>query len=187
MRVLTPKLRMKRSATVLVLLSLFGFAFSGSSSAQSTQLPQIEWPSFDSAIAAASKSGKIVLIDIFSPTCGWCRKLQTTVYTQSDIQTYMRESFELGRLDITVSDDTISYKGYSLSSAQLGAGFGATGTPTTIFLSPEGEYITRLPGFHEHDELFDVMKFIGTESFREMSFIEYQEQAGNTGDSATGE
>jgi len=34
----------------------------------------------------------------------------------------------------------------------------------------------------------DVMKFIGTESFREMSFIEYQEElAGNAAESSTGE
>ena len=55
----------------------------------------------------------------------------------------------------------------------LSSGFGATGTPTTIFLEPDGTYITRLQGFHAYDDFFDVIRFIGTESFREMSFDDF--------------
>lgn len=135
--------------------------------------PPIEWPPFETAVEKARVSGKLVLIDIFSPRCGWCRKLQTEVYTQADLQEFVFEHFELGRLDIDVIDDTVSFSGHELSSAHLAAGLGATGTPTTIFLEPTGGYITRLGGFHPYEDFFDVLRFIGTESFREMSFEDY--------------
>ena len=41
----------------------------------------VEWPSFEGALEAAAKTGKTVLIDVFAPTCPWCRKMQAEVYT----------------------------------------------------------------------------------------------------------
>ena len=80
--------------------------------------------------------------------------------------------------NIDIKDDTLSYLGYELSSSELSVGFGAQGTPTTVFLAPDGTYITRLPGFHDFDRYMPVLKFIGSESFRDMSFTEYLEQEG---------
>ena len=136
----------------------------------------VNWPTFEEALVAASENDRIILIDVYSPRCPWCRKVQNEVYTDKEFQKYLYETFELGRIDITVDTDTVSFKEFELSSAQLGAGLGATGTPTTIFLESNGDYITRLPGFHVLDEFFDVLKFIGSESFREMSFEEFMEE-----------
>ena len=135
--------------------------------------PMLEWPSFPEALSAAGESDKLVIIDIWSRTCGWCRKQQTEVYTRPDLQSYLLETFELGRLDIDQDSDTLSYRGYTLSSQMLSAGFGGTATPTTIFLEPDGTYITRLQGFHAYEDFFDVLKYIGSESFREMSFEDF--------------
>lgn len=136
----------------------------------------VDWPTFSTALAKAAVNGKIILIDVFADTCPWCRKLQSEIYTKIELQSYVYETFELGRINIGIDDDTLSFKGYTLSSAELGAGFGATGTPTTIFMEPDGEYITRLPGFHEYDEFLQVLRFVGSQSFREMSFAEYVEK-----------
>ncbi len=133
----------------------------------------IVWPSFQEAFDAAAGSEKIVLIDVWSRNCGWCRKQQTEVYTQPELQDILATHFEIGRLDIDVASDTISFRGYDLSSAELAAGLGASGTPTTIFMEPSGSYITRLGGFHPYDDFVNVLQFIGTESFREMSFQDY--------------
>ncbi len=142
--------------------------------ADSTALaPMLDWPTFPDAMANAKETERIIIIDVWSETCGWCRKLQAEVYTQPDLQEFVLDNFELGRLDIDIRSDTLSYKGYTLSSQMLSSGFGATGTPTTIFLEPDGTYITRLQGFHAYDDFFDVIRFIGTESFREMSFDDF--------------
>jgi len=122
---------------------------------------------------------------VYADTCPWCRKLQSEIYTQAELQSYVYDTFELGRIDIGISNDTLTYKGFTLSSAELGAGFGATGTPTTIFLEPNGTYITRLPGFHQYDEFFQVLKFVGSESFRDMSFADYLEENGISLDAPT--
>lgn len=166
-------------ATRLTLLSLASLMIVSISAGQDRAVADgslVEWPTFEEALAAASKSGRIVLIDVFSPTCPWCRKMQHELYTDKKLQQYLYDTFELGRIDITINTDTVSFKEYKLSSAELGAGLGATGTPTTIFLESTGDYITRLPGFHALDEFFDVLKFVGSKSFRKMSFEEFLEE-----------
>jgi thioredoxin-related protein len=172
---------MKYLTNFLLAATLIALSMVHTASAQADLVPevdQIEWPTFLTALEGAVTSEKIILIDVFSDTCPWCRKLQSQIYTQEELQTYVFETFELGRINIGINDDSVTYKGYTLSSAQLGAGFGATGTPTTIFLESDGTYITRLPGFHEYEEFFQVLRFVGSESFRDMSFADYLEENG---------
>lgn len=145
----------------------------GESIANQELAPQIDWPAFPAALEAAIESERIVLVDVWSRTCGWCRRQQAEVYTQPDLQAYILDNFELGRLDIDQDSDTLSYRGYTMSSQMLSAGFGASATPTTIFLEADGTYITRLQGYHAYQDFFDVIRWIGSESFREMSFPDF--------------
>jgi len=159
-------------------LSMFlGQALPSTAQVTTELSPQIEWPGFNEAFAAADESKKIVLIDVWSPTCSWCRKQQAEVYTQPDLQSFLFDKFELGRLNLDIADDTLSFRGYTLSSQMLAGGLGATGTPTTVFLEADGGYITRLQGFHAYEDFYDVLRFIGTEAFRDMSFEDFMAAA----------
>jgi len=140
--------------------------------------PPITWPTFGDAFEAAKTTKKIVLIDVWSSTCGWCRKQQAEVYTRPDLQAFLFDKFELGRLNLDVTDDTVSFRGYTLSSQMLAGGLGATGTPTTVFMEPDGSYITRLQGFHAYEDFYDVLRFIGTSSYKEMPFEEFMTKLG---------
>jgi thioredoxin-related protein len=142
------------------------------------------WLPFEEALATGERSDKMVVIDIWSPNCGWCRKMQAEVYPREDLLKYLNDNFVTGRLNIDIQDDSLSYQGYTLSSAELAVGLGAQGTPTTVFLAPDGSYITRLPGFHDYDSYIRVLKFIGSESFRDMSFDEYLEKTGEANTAA---
>ncbi len=135
--------------------------------------PLVPWVPFENAVDKAEISGKKVLVDIFSPSCSWCRKMQQEAYTDSMILGYIATHFETARLDIEVLDDSLSYRDLSLSSGQLAYGFGASGTPTTVFLMPNGDYITRLPGYAPTDEFLKVLKYIATDAFLNMSFGDF--------------
>lgn len=134
----------------------------------------LNWLTFSEATSAAAVSGRTILVDVFAPWCPWCQRLQSEVYTRPDIRTYLNKHFEIARLNIDELDDVIEFKGYSLTSAELAAGLGAEATPTTVFLSSEGDYITRVPGFVEADEFVNILRYIGSGAFRQESYEAYR-------------
>lgn len=135
--------------------------------------PGPEWIRLPDGLERARASKKKVLVDIWSGRCGWCARMQREVYPQPELMAYLEKHFETVRLDIDLKTDTISYAGYTLSSADLSVGFGATGTPTTVFLQSDGTYITRLPGFHDLETFLGVLRFIGSDSYMTQTYEEY--------------
>ena len=135
--------------------------------------PKVGWSGFEETVRAASASGKKVLVDIFAPSCGWCRRMQEEAYMSDAVLRYLDSNFETARLDIEVLDDSLAYKDLTLSSGQLAYGFGATGTPTTVFLMPNGDYITRLPGYAPTEDFLVVLKYIATDAFLNQTFEDF--------------
>lgn len=173
---------MKRAVCLLFVLALASpVAFAQTDDALSddasvTAGTTFPWVPFDDALAAAKNSGKYVLVDIYAPWCSWCRRMQKEVYTDEELRAYLAKHYESGRLNIDDSETRHQFKGYDLTSQELGYGLGAEGTPTTVFLDSNGEYITRLPGYADLDTFNKVVRYIGSESFRDLTFQEYLDQ-----------
>ncbi len=124
------------------------------------------WPSFDEAIATGKRQGKPILIDIYAPWCGWCARMQQEVYGNATLAAFVHHNFSHGRLNIDDAETTHSFMGYTLTSQELGYAFGATGTPTTVFLTYEGVYITRMDGYMALEPFGKVLQHIASGAYQ---------------------
>ncbi|GAB5519103.1 MAG: hypothetical protein RhofKO_13540 [Rhodothermales bacterium] len=140
----------------------------------------INWLPFQDALAEAERTDKKILVDVYAPWCGWCRKLQTDVYTNDTVRDYVNDTFIMTRLDLDQPNDTLEFRGYTLSSQMLASSLGATSTPTTVFLAPDKEYITRLPGFHQPPFFHQVLSFVGSDAVFEITFDDYLSAQGTS-------
>lgn len=140
----------------------------------------IEWFSFQDALVEAERTDKKILVDVYAPWCGWCRRLQTDVYTDDAVRDYVNEMFVMTRLDLDQANDTLDFMGYTLSSQILASSLGATSTPTTVFLASDKEYITRLPGFHQPAFFQQVLSFVGSDAVFETTFEAYLDAQGTS-------
>lgn len=162
-------------ARFLAATAVMTFLSVGTTSAQTAASPAngVEWQSFENGLATAERSEKKLLVDVYAPWCGWCSRLQADVYTDDRVQEMLKSHFAVARVNIDRVDDEISFKDYLLTSAELAVGLGATGTPTTVFLESNGDYITRLPGYVEPNVFLQILDFIRSDAYKNQSFEQF--------------
>jgi thiol-disulfide isomerase/thioredoxin len=96
----------------------------------------------DEAFAAARKSGKPVLVDLFAQWCGWCKTMEREVFNQERFQSYS-ERFVLLRVDVEDGGD----------GSDLQRRFSANSLPTLLLLDPKQALLGKIEGFMETERL----------------------------------
>ena len=161
---------------VLLAFGLLGTAPEAQAQQGDFAAAPLNWEGFNDAIQEAGQGQKKVLVDVYAPWCGFCRKMHEETYIDDAIKSYLDEHFHVTRVNIEVDDDTLNYRGgYRLSSRMLATIFGTNGTPNTAFLDPEGNFITALPGFAPPEQFLNVLKYIATDAYKRQGFAEFVE------------
>lgn len=135
--------------------------------------PNVEWLEFDEALDVAAATGKKILIDVYAPWCGFCRRMHAETYAQEDVSAYLAENFVATRVNGDDSDTVYEFRGHSFTGQELGYHLGARGFPTTVFLFSDGNYLTPLPGFVDSENILFVLSFLATDAFENESFEDY--------------
>lgn len=99
------------------------------------------------AIEAAKVQGKPVFVYIRSEYCGWCRKFEEETFTNQTVIKTLNEKF------ILVSLDADKQKNETRN-------FAVFGTPTMVFLDPNGTGLKRIPGYTDTETFLGVMNEI---------------------------
>ena len=135
----------------------------------------LTWHPFETALAVADSTDRPVLVDVYAPWCGWCRKMKRDVYPSTWVRSCLADGFVLTRLNRDDTDTRHRYRGRRLNSKRLAQALGAAGVPTVVLLAPDGERLTRLNGFIEADVLRPVLAYVGSGAHQRQTFEAFQE------------
>lgn len=124
---------------------------------------------YGEALSEADTSGHPVLVHIYAPWCGWCRKMETDVYPSEGVRNCL-DQFVLTRLNREDNETTHVYQGRRLTSYRLATMLRADAVPTVVLLASDGRYLLHLPGVVEPRPLQTVLAYMATEAYRDMSF-----------------
>jgi thioredoxin-related protein len=116
--------------------------------------------SWDEGVAEAKKSGRPIVVDVFTTWCGWCKKMDREVYARADVQRYLGERFVAIKLDAE-SSAPVSHDGRRLTAKSLASQFRVSGYPTTIFLRADGTHVANVPGYVPADRFLLLLRFVG--------------------------
>ncbi|MEA2022228.1 MAG: thioredoxin fold domain-containing protein [Candidatus Caldatribacteriota bacterium] len=134
----------------------------------------LNWLQFDEGILKAEKENKIILIQFFADGCSWCKKMEKEVYPNEEVKKILLEKFIIIKVNGS-SNNKIVQNGEEITEKKLAALFQVTGYPTTWFLEDKDKGIAPLPGYVPAEQFVTVLKYIGEEWYKKITFQEYVE------------
>ena len=133
---------------------------------------QLKWMTFNDGIAQAKKTGKKVMIDVYTDWCGWCKKMDKDTYSDGTIAAYLNKKYIAIKLNAE-SSHSVQFQGKAYTEQELAGAFGVTGYPSIIFLKTDGDPITVYPGYADAVKFRSVLSFIGEDHYLTTKFEDY--------------
>lgn len=130
------------------------------------------WLPMAAAVTQARSEQKVMLVHAYAVWCGWCARMDRETYTDPAVQAFVAEHFVATRLDLEGTAE-VPFFDHTLSMAALGRAFGVAGTPTTVFVAPDGQPITKLPGFRDAPTLLLVMRYVQEGAYETETFQQF--------------
>lgn len=156
------KYHCRARAILLVLLIAVTAGAVGAGAVQPTG-GGIQWLSYDEGRQRGEAENKKVFLVFNADWCRYCLQMEKETFQHPAVVAYVNRNF----VPISVNSD---------KEQDVAAEFDVRGLPSTWFISEDGKRIGNRPGFIAAEEMLKILKFIGSDSYRSMSFTAFVEQ-----------
>jgi len=138
---------------------------------------QIDLPprSFDEVVAKAQADGTPILLEIYRPSCPYCKRMEEKVYADSTIRSYLSRHFTYARLNSATSTGSHRYANRLFSSSELATAFGTETVPNTVFFQADGTPIVRQPGYIDRSTFLHLLRYIESNAYETQGFSAFTE------------
>jgi thioredoxin-related protein len=104
---------------------------------------ELKWEQdYDKALATAKSDKKLVMVDLYTDWCGWCKRLDKDVYAKPDVQSKLTKNF----VSLKINPEK------SRTGMDLARKFGTRGYPHIVFLDAEGKKVADIVGYLPADD-----------------------------------
>ena len=126
---------------MLVFIQQFSFA----------QKESINWHSFEEVIEKTAANPKMILVDVYTDWCGWCKKMDRNTFTDPKVIEYVNNNFYAVKLNA-------ENKKKKFSEQSMARNMRVRSFPNFIIMDASMENITQLPGYREPDNFVSALK-----------------------------
>jgi thioredoxin-related protein len=161
------------------LLMIFGMVILALSSLAQEK---INWHSIEEAIQLASREPRVLVIDVYTDWCGWCKRMDATTFSDPEVIKLMNEQFypvklnAEGREDIIIGDRTFKFvdngrRGYHEIAAIVTRG--RLSYPTISYVDADGRVLEAAPGYRTPDQFRVHLAYYAEGAYKTQSFDEF--------------
>ncbi len=120
----------------------------------------IKWYPYQDSLRVGKEEGKKIFLSFYADWCTYCVKMEKETFRDPEVVAYLNQYF-------------ISTKVNSDRQQNLARKYNVQGLPSTWFLAEDGEAIGNLPGYIPPKMLLKILGFVGTDSYKTMTFQQY--------------
>lgn len=136
-----------KSAGLFTFFLTFSLALTLTNTAQGQE--SIQWMKFEEAIAANAKNPKIILVDVYTDWCGWCKKMDKDTFTDPRVIAHFQKNFYAVKLNAEDTNRKFPFMGKTFSEAEMAASMRVNSYPNFVVIEPRLQNIAQLPGYRE--------------------------------------
>lgn len=120
----------------------------------------IQWYSYSEGQQRSQVEKKKQLLFFDAEWCRYCVQMEQETFRNSAIIAFVNRNF----IPIRVNLDT---------EQKIAQQYQVRGVPNVWFLGENGDRIGNLPGYVAPDEMMDILRYIGSDSYLDMSFKDF--------------
>ncbi len=136
-----------KSAGIFTLFLSFSLALTLTNTVQGQE--SIQWMKFEEAIAANAKNPKMILVDVYTDWCGWCKKMDKDTFTDPRVVAHFQKNFYAVKLNAEDTNRKFPFMGKTFTEAEMAASMRVNSYPNFVVIEPGLQNIAQLPGYRE--------------------------------------
>jgi len=108
------------------------------------KLKSVKYEGFEQALHEAKKEHKVIMLEVMSKECHFCRKMDREVLIEKEVLDALKKDFISVKIDI--------------STTKLPLGLTTTLTPSFIFIDENSKVFLTMPGAWKKDDFLHILK-----------------------------
>lgn len=142
---------------------------------------QINWLTFEEALALQSKNPKKIMMDVYTNWCGPCKMLDRNTFQNPDVAKYVNDNYYAVKFNaegnevIKYKDQSFDNKGYKPEMANrrnsvhaLTLALQVNAFPTVVFFDENGDMIFPLRGYQTPQQIELYLKMFLNDRHKDM-------------------
>lgn len=122
----------------------------------------LKWYNWNEGYTLATKKNRILVIDIYTEWCGWCKKMDKDTYSKKSVVDMMNKDFVAVKFNPEIKFDTYDIEGAKYNNSQLFSMLcnnERVGYPTTAFLFPGTKKIYLQSGYQDEANFKKLLEY----------------------------
>ncbi len=112
---------------------------------------KINWLTFDEAATLTESNPKMILVDVYTDWCGWCKKMDKETFTDPKVIDYINSNFYPVKMNAEDTKRSFEFKGKEYTEATMAKAMRVNSFPNFVIMDATMENITQLPGYRQPD------------------------------------